>query len=96
MTPIEAWRIISANLNDLYKRRREPCYKGYVDADIEAEVVCFKCLQEAEKGIVRCKDCEHWGGITFGNICRRWSAPLAGMTNCTKPDDYCSYGKKKE
>lgn len=45
--------------------------------------------------VVRCKDCEFWGGVTFGNVCRRWSAPLAGMKNCTKPDDFCSYGERK-
>ena len=46
--------------------------------------------------VVRCAECKHWGGITFGNVCRRWSAPLAGMKNCTRADDFCSYGEKKE
>lgn len=46
-------------------------------------------------GIVRCKDCVQWGGVAFGNVCCRWSAPLAGMKNCTGPDDYCSYGERK-
>ena len=45
--------------------------------------------------VVRCKDCTHWGGVVFGNVCRRWSAPLAGMRNDTKPDDFCSYGEQK-
>lgn len=45
--------------------------------------------------VVRCKDCTEWGGVPFGNVCRRWSAPLAGMKNCTGPDDYCSYGKRR-
>ena len=45
--------------------------------------------------VVRCKDCEQWGGVTFGNVCRRWSAPLAGMKNCTKPDDFCSYVERR-
>jgi len=44
---------------------------------------------------VRCKDCTQWGGVPFGNVCRRWSAPLAGMKNCTGPDDFCSYGERK-
>lgn len=44
---------------------------------------------------VRCKDCTEWGGVPFANVCRRWSAPLAGMKNCTGPDDYCSYGKRR-
>lgn len=46
--------------------------------------------------VVRCKDCKHWGGVVFGNVCRRWSAPLAGMRNDTKPDDFCSYGERKD
>lgn len=46
--------------------------------------------------VVRCKDCKHYGGITFGNICRRWSAIYSGVKNCTKPDDYCSYGERKD
>ena len=44
--------------------------------------------------VVRCKDCAHYGGITFGNICRRWSG--LNVKNCTKPDDYCSYGIRKD
>lgn len=39
MTPMEAWRVISANMAELYKRRKTECYKGYTDADIEAEVI---------------------------------------------------------
>jgi hypothetical protein len=36
MTPMEAWRVISANMMELYKRRKSGCYKGFTDADIEA------------------------------------------------------------
>lgn len=51
MTPMEAWRIISANLTDLYKMRRamRPNSKGYTDADIEAEIECFMALREKER-----------------------------------------------
>jgi len=45
--------------------------------------------------VVRCKDCKQWGGVAFGNVCRRWSAPLAGMKNCTGPNDFCSYGERR-
>ena len=43
--------------------------------------------------VVRCKDCRHWGGETFGYICRRWS----GLTirNETTEYDFCSFGVKK-
>ena len=49
MSPMDAWHIISANLCDLYKKRKTNCFKGYVDAEIEAEVICFKALKEMEK-----------------------------------------------
>lgn len=44
--------------------------------------------------VVRCKDCEHWGGVTLGNICRKWSG--LDLKNCTTPTGFCSYGKRKE
>ncbi len=49
MTPLEAWHIISANLSDLYKKRRDEHFKGYVEADIQAEVICFQALKEMEE-----------------------------------------------
>ena len=58
--------------------------RGLIDKLTAADVV----------EVVRCKDCAYYGGITFGNICRRWSA--LNVKNCTKPDDYCSYGKRKD
>lgn len=47
--------------------------------------------------VVRCKDCEHWhsveifiDGEIFGNyFCDK-------NTNITKPDDFCSLGKRKD
>lgn len=53
MTPLEAWHIISANLNDHYKARRamHPTSKGYTEAEIEAEVICFKALQEMDERV---------------------------------------------
>ena len=51
MTPLEAWGIISANLKNHYAFRRAmyPNDKGYTEAEIEAEVICFRALQEMEK-----------------------------------------------
>lgn len=45
MTPIEAWHIISANLWELYKRRKTDNFKGWTDADTEAEVIAFMALK---------------------------------------------------
>ena len=51
MTPMEAWRIISADLTDLYKMRRalNNSDKGYTDAEVEAEIECFMALKEKEE-----------------------------------------------
>ena len=51
MEPMEAWRIISANLWDLYKKRRTETYKGYTEADTEAEVICFEALRKMQKDV---------------------------------------------
>ena len=44
--------------------------------------------------VVRCKDCKYWGGATYGYICNAWSG--INTKNYTKPDDFCSYGERKE
>ncbi len=49
MTPTEAWRIISANLMELYKLKKTDTFKGYTDADIEAELICFKAVNRMQK-----------------------------------------------
>lgn len=49
MTPLEAWHIISTNLNQLYTMRKCDCFKGYTDAEVEAEVIAFWALQEMQE-----------------------------------------------
>lgn len=66
---------------------------GYPAADILHEIATFPTVDAVP--VVRCKDCTQWGGVAFGNVCRRWSAPLAGMKNCTGPNDFCSYGERR-
>ena len=44
--------------------------------------------------VVRCKDCRHWGGVTFGYICRRFSGTT--LRNETRENDYCSFGAKMD
>lgn len=52
MTPMEAWHIISANMLQLYKLRRamsNGAYRGFEDVETEAEVMCFRALQEMDE-----------------------------------------------
>ena len=44
--------------------------------------------------VVRCKDCEHWGGVIYGFVCRKFSGIETKI--CMHADDFCSYGKRKE
>ena len=44
--------------------------------------------------VVRCKDCKHWGGVTYGFACRKFSGIETKI--CMGADHYCSYGERKE
>jgi hypothetical protein len=49
MTPMDAWKIISRNLMQLYKLRAEFLDVAYTQEDIQAEVMCYMALKEMEK-----------------------------------------------
>jgi hypothetical protein len=44
--------------------------------------------------VVRCKDCEHWGGVIYGFVCRKFSGIETKI--CMHADDFCSHGERKE
>lgn len=43
--------------------------------------------------VVRCKECQHWGGVTYGFTCRKFSGIETKI--CMGADNYCSYGEPK-
>ena len=49
MRPMDAWRIISKNMVEIYHMRRTSEYKGYTEDEVEAEVICMQALQLLEK-----------------------------------------------
>lgn len=56
MTPMDAWRIISKNLKQLYATRDSlGITPAYTDEEIEAEVMCFTALREAQRREDDCK-----------------------------------------
>ena len=64
----------------------------------------FKCLvhdlatDDVEK-IIRCKDCKHYTKTYDGDYCCRLHTDKVGYCDFSvdmKPDDFCSYGEKKE
>lgn len=44
--------------------------------------------------VVRCKDCVHWGGVTYGFVCRKLSG--IDTTIFMGADRFCSYGERRE
>lgn len=44
--------------------------------------------------IVRCGDCVHWGGVTYGFICRKFSGINTKI--CMPEDGFCSDGDRKK
>ncbi len=44
--------------------------------------------------VVRCKDCVPWGGVTYGQMCRKYSGSDTKV--CTEKDHYCSYGERRK
>lgn len=51
MKPMDAWKIVSENLHDLYQMRHamNPRWKGYTDREMDAETMVFHALQQLEK-----------------------------------------------
>lgn len=44
-------------------------------------------------GVVRCKDCRHFGGVIYAYTCRFHSSKNTRIQ--TGEDDFCSYGERK-
>jgi hypothetical protein len=74
----------------------EPCYEyGNILDPIHGGVVCdsFKSFADVAE-MVRCKDCVHYGGATFGFVCRKFSGIDTKI--CMGADHFCSYGERSK
>ena len=66
--------------------------------DEEAFDMAIEALSADAVEVVRCKDCEHY----IVGVCRCGSLPysnfsdLANVWLTPRPEDYCSYGERKE
>ena len=66
--------------------------KEYVNAFLTAVLSCSPTADVVE--VVRCKDCKHYGGVTYGFVCHKYSGDETKV--CTNKDHYCSYGERNE
>ena len=93
MKPLDAWRIISADLKALYKLRGLYGDDNISGDEVEAEAMCYKALTEMDKGIVHCKDCVYRKktntGLGFWYVCHKLNRNVAD-------EFYCAYGEEKD
>lgn len=69
------------------------------DGICEQQAIDALCeLPSAQPEIIRCKDCDFWNKDEniLGGICDEWSDFEDSIIRYTKPDDYCSFGERKE
>lgn len=55
MTYMEAWLIISRNMNQLYATRDKLGITPYTDDETQAEVMCFNALRKMQEQEDDCK-----------------------------------------
>ena len=72
------------------------CPNANYDEYGSEEILACDCPHYKPKSrfeeVVRCKDCRHWGGTTFGFVCRKFSGIETKI--CMGADHFCSYGEK--
>jgi hypothetical protein len=68
-------------------------YQMCHSVNIDAPCASYKNKADVVE-VVRCKDCAHWGGVTYGFVCRKFSGLETKI--CMGADHYCSFGERKE
>lgn len=101
---MEEKRLIDANacpalFDEKYKETRQLINQGETHLDnlaegfTEAHIVIQGMPTVDAVEVVRCRDCVYWeNGKDYTPFCNR---PEYGFHECPKPDDFCSYGERK-
>lgn len=69
--------------------------------DLPYKASVRRVLMQAPEGVVRCKDCKHYRNHPNG-LCYMHTEPyenkkgFKGDAVCVEPDDFCSYGERKD
>lgn len=89
-------RLIDAD--ELKERLKEYCIDGDKEAEEYYEIMGIDdCVDEAPTvdavEVVRCKDCKHWCNEIDEHT---YECCTRAIVNRFKPDDFCSYGERKE
>lgn len=88
---LDGWRDAHADVDDVHGCGLLEDVICEVDAQTAADVM----------PVVRCKDCKHYRNYQNG-LCYLHTEPktnargYSGDAVCVEPDDFCSYGEKKD
>lgn len=88
MRPIDADALDFSPLKDVFDRAR-------------AKIIVMGAHTIDAVPVVRCKDCKHYRNHPNG-LCYALTEPYdnergyKGDTHCVEPDDFCSYGERKD
>lgn len=87
--------------DDLWERLdNEPWFDNADRDEIALPIVSAAPTVDAEV-VVRCKDCKHYRNHPNG-LCNQHTEPKenarghSGNAVCVEPDDFCSYGERKD
>ena len=94
-----AKRLIDANsfvIEELLDRDKTE----YLDTFVDGVRATMKAIRTAPTidaiEVVRCRDCKHWDN-PICEVHSEWPDQYnTGHSDCTEPDDFCSYGERKE
>ena len=90
-------------LNDLYKMSKAQLVQMVKNTD-EVEIalnILKNVMKEDYAMVLRCKDCKHYRNYPNG-LCYLRTEPkenergYSGEAVCVEPDDFCSYGERRE
>lgn len=90
-------------LNDLCKMSKAQLVQMVKNTDeVEIALNIFKnVMKEDYARVLRCKDCKHYRNHPNG-LCYLHTEPkenehgYSGEAVCVEPDDFCSYGERRE
>lgn len=88
---------------DRLKRNLDACNPGsFSELCYRDAIETVKCFPAADVApVVRCKDCKHYRNYPNG-LCYLHTEPktnargYSGEAVCVEPDDFCSYGERKD
>ena len=94
--------IITVRKNKFEKDRKNPSFSDFWQGYHEGWYSAYRDLEEIMEQhtieaipVVRCRECKHWG-IEHTTPVLKSKCPCVVVDRVTRPDDFCSYGERKD